>query len=600
MVWQSLRASVWALLTSPVKLSIAIYKLFGFLVKATLYFLIFSIASCLFIYAFAASEYVPAKEVEGDVGHCGYSVSGPPASNTASGVSDCLSLAITYYSAKSDFVKYDSESRTSTSVMLTVYGKYSTVYNLVSFLKDGSKKIYSCPPDDNLDYSVGPMELSGQQVCYKRSCTSSNNWFSNSMDLGTGTACSFGCKYTVTASYQSATGPNAFIAKGNGDTCTCPAGSTQCWQERTPNTEGDNDDTGTCYAWDVGEVKGVDCGKNGQMQVDLGPINDSLTEQGKSITDLQTNDAKQNEYIVKNTNDIAGLRIDVDALKKQGCSVSQTTNGVSISCNGTTATAMNGKDGAPGEKGADGVNGARGQDGAPGEKGETGATGATGPQGEKGEAGADGKDGEDGAAGATGAQGAQGIQGIQGVAGVAGAAGRDGIDGKDGEDGEDGEGLTAAQDGNDVGIFSATTGARLATLEGIDKDGIVSELQKSNTTLTDIDDKLEDLASPDAPTEVNADYGDKFAIKDPARTYSSVLSEHVAQMKGTQMFQALSGFFSVSFNGDCSPINFNFTVYSQAFDIAIDPFCNLTIWPYIRAVVMCVFGFFAFRVGFDN
>ena len=64
--------------------------------------------------------------------------------------------------------------------------------------------------------------------------------------------------------------------------------------------------------------------------------------------------------------------------------------------------------------------------------------------------------------------------------------------------------------------------------------------------------------------------------------------------------QALSGFFSVSFNGDCSPINFNFTVYSQAFDIAIDPFCNLTIWPYIRAVVMCVFGFFAFRVGFDN
>jgi hypothetical protein len=600
-VWQSLRASVWALLTSPVKLSIAIYKLFGFLVKATLYFLIFSIASCLFIYAFAADDYVSAKPTTSEVGICGSSKVGPPTLTGVNGIDKCVASAISYYQSI-QFGVASQQSR-SDGVLLTLVSAYSTIYNLITFKKTGSEDSYSCPPDGAPDYTVGPMDLNGQKVCYKRTCTSSNNWFSNSMELGTGSACSFGCKYTVTASYQSATGPNAFIGKGNGDTCTCPAGSTQCWQVRTPNTEGDNDDTGTCYAWDVGEVKGVDCGKNGQMQVDLGPINDSLTAQSQSIADLQTNDAKQNTAIDWNTNQIAGLKVDVEALKKQGCSVSQTTNGVSISCNGTTATAMNGKDGAPGEKGADGVNGARGQDGAPGEKGETGATGATGEtgaQGEKGEAGADGKDGEDGAAGATGAQGAQGIQGIQGVAGVSGAAGRDGIDGKDGEDGEDGEGLTAVQDGDDVGIMSASTGARLATLKGIDKDGIVSELQKSNTTLTDIDDKLEDLASPDAPTEVNADYGDKFAIKDPARTYSSVLSEHVAQMKGTQMFQALSGFFSVSFNGDCSPINFNFTVFSQAFDIAIDPFCNLTIWPYIRGVVMCVFGFFAFRVGFDN
>lgn len=621
MVWQSLRASVWALLTSPVKLSIAIYKLFGFLVKATLYFLIFSIASCLFIYAFAADDYVPAPfdnlcDVKTSciwqettsagatyIGQPSFSILKPSDSQytyTVNSVSIGSSLISVTFGNNYGVLKAYTAVVNFTGSYVYIGQTYTFKGTTNWYVSSVVPSRYYCPPAGNPDYTVGPMDLNGQKVCYKRSCTSSNNWFSNSMELGTGTACSFGCKYTVTASYQSATGPNAFIAKGNGDTCTCPAGSTQCWQDRTPNTEGDNDDTGTCYAWDVGEVKGVDCGKNGQMQLDLGPINDSLTEQGKSITDLQTNDAKQNEYIVKNTNDIAGLRIDVDALKKQGCSVSQTTNGVSISCNGTTATAMNGKDGAPGEKGADGVNGARGQDGAPGEKGETGATGATGPQGEKGEAGADGKDGEDGAAGATGAQGAQGIQGIQGVAGVAGAAGRDGIDGKDGEDGEDGEGLTAVQDGIDVNIMSASTGARLATLKGIDRDGIVTELEQSNSTLSDINDKLDDLSAPTAPTEVNADYGDKFAIKDPARTYSSVLSEHVAQMKGTQMFQALSGFFSVSFNGDCSPINFNFTVYSQAFDISIDPFCNLTIWPYIRAVVMCVFGFFAFRVGFDN
>ena len=157
------------------------------------------------------------------------------------------------------------------------------------------------------------------------------------------------------------------------------------------------------------------------------------------------------------------------------------------------------------------------------------------------------------------------------------------------------------QDGDDVGIISASTGARLATLKGIDKDGIVSELQKSNTTLSEINDKLEDISTPDAPTEVSADYSDKFKAVDPAtRNFSTVLQHHVEQMKNTEMYHALSGFFSVSFNGDCSPITFDFTVYSHSFNISIDPFCNLSIWPYIRAVVMCVFGFFAFRVGFDN
>jgi hypothetical protein len=600
MVWQSLRASVWALLTSPVKLCIAIYKIFGFIVKATLYFIIFSILSCLFIYAFAADDYVPAK----------------------------FSSQLTYY--VTEFADNGVDARAisaSASCNLAiaswqwrvhglgtggVSGSYCNMYNDGTLIRselivglactesDALCKSYSCPPDKFPDYTVGPMDLNGQKVCYKRTCLSNNNWFSNSMELGTGSACSFGCNYTVTSSYKSSLGSNAFIAKSTGDTCDCPAGSTQCWKVRTPNTEGDNDDTGTCYAWDMGEVKGVDCGKNGEMTVDLGPINDSLTAQGQSIADLQTNDVKQNHAIDWNTNQIADLKVDVEALKKQGCSVTPTTNGVTISCNGTTATAMNGKDGAQGEKGVDGVNGARGQDGAQGEKGETGATGAQGEKGEKGEAGADGKDGETGAAGAVGAQGAQGIQGVQGVAGLAGVAGRDGINGKDGEDGEDGEGLTAVQDGDDVGIMSASTGARLATLKGIDKDGIVSELEKSNTTLSDIKESLDDLGSPDAPTEVNADYGDKFKIADPDRTYKSVLEDHVTQMKQTEMFQALSGFFSVSFNGDCTPINFSFTVYSQAFDISIDPFCNLTIWPYIRAVVMCVFGFFAFRVGFDN
>lgn len=155
-----------------------------------------------------------------------------------------------------------------------------------------------------------------------------------------------------------------------------------------------------------------------------------------------------------------------------------------------------------------------------------------------------GWDGEDGQAGEKGDKGDKGDTGAQGIQGIAGIAGRDGIDGQNGEDGEDGEGVTAVQDGIDVNLVSAKTGARLATLKGIDRDGIVTELEKSNTTLSDINDKLEDVSTPDAPTEVKADYSEKFKVVDPStRNFSTVLKSHVDQMKNTDMYQTLSGFF---------------------------------------------------------
>ncbi len=622
MVWQSLRASVWALLTSPVKLSIAIYKLFGFLVKATLYFLIFSIASCLFIYAFAATDsngvevpdsvpaqYIPKKYIDSPVA-CSVAY-GTMGSFGVSGCVDAIQSFKKYIACK------DSEDRWITCPL--VFSSFVTQPNFVPGTAYSGQAIY-CPSGGRAVCETLPYSYSGDQAVYTEQyicppsgypqhtisdgvnclikfCPKNQARTFDGVDMenGAGYACNAGCETNVLKPTTSKGQFGwQFIGVTTGSVCKCvdssgnPSGSLNCWYRGySPDGSGSGTDK-TCSAYDQGEVKGVNCGENGSMQVDLGPINDSLV--GLSQAN-QAQDKTLNEHSVQlgnheiSLNNIKG-RMDSGEFKGEKGDIGET-----------------GPAGQKGDTGEQGINGARGQDGAQGEKGdigETGATGATGAQGEKGEAGADGENGEDGAAGATGAQGAQGIQGIQGVAGVAGAAGRDGIDGKDGEDGEDGEGLTAVQDGIDVNIMSASTGARLATLKGIDRDGIVTELEQSNSTLSDINDKLEDLTAPTAPTEVNADYGDKFAIKDPARTYSSVLSEHVTQMKATQMFQAMSGFFSVSFNGDCSPINFNFTVYSQAFDISIDPFCNLTIWPYIRAVVMCVFGFFAFRVGFDN
>ncbi|HGF7227514.1 TPA: hypothetical protein AB5B86_002916 [Vibrio cholerae] len=606
--------------------------MFGFIIKATLYFVIFSIVSCLFIYAYAATnsagetvpDYYPATYVPK-----AYKDTPVPCwigqSSTLT-ASECVSK-IKSYTPGSDIRYQDGqfagvvERKFSSLVSGSfdfkpgVNSSGKALYcglscETVNFSYSGANAQYSesytCPPLGHPEYIIHSAD--GTQ-CGLMQCAKDQTKVFDGVDMpnGAGYACNAGCE-VQTFKPSTSTGQFGwqFIGVSTGAVCRCvdsatgqPSKSLNCWyRDYSPDGSGSSSEDKTCTAFDAGEIHRVNCGENGEMTVDLGPLNDSLVAQGKSISDLQTNDKLQNEYLVKNTNDIAGLKIDVDALKSKGCSVSQTTNGVTITCNGTSATAMNGKDG---KDGVDGVNGARGADGAPGEKGEKGEKGDTGVTGATGEKGDKGDSGQDGVQGERGEKGDKGDTGATGATGVAGVAGRDGIDGQNGEDGEDGEGLTAAQDGIDVNILSAKTGARLATLRGIDRDGIVTELEKSNTTLSDINDKLEEISTPDAPTEVKADYSEKFKVVDPAtRNFSTVLKSHVDQMKNTDMYQSLSGFFSVSFNGDCSPITFDFTVYSESFNISIDPFCNLTIWPYIRAVVMCVFGFFAFRVGFDN
>lgn len=348
---------------------------------------------------------------------------------------------------------------------------------------------YSCPPDDNLDFIVGPMDLDGQKVCFKRTCSDSNNWFSNSMELGTGSACSFGCKYTVTASYQSSTGPNSFIAKGAGDTCTCPNGSNQCWQDRKPNTEGDNDDTGTCYAWDLGQVKGVDCGKNGEMTVDLTPINDSLVAMSQTNT---AQDKTLNDHSVQLANHQIAIndinsRIDSGALKGD-----------------------KGDTGPAGPAGPQGEKGLQGGAGAAGAPGEAGATGPQGEKGEKGDKGDKGDTGEAGAAGAAGAAGRDGVDGQNGTDGAQGIQGIQGLQGEKGDTGEDGDSVLAVQDGIDVHMVNARTGARMATLEGIDKDGIITAVDESTIAIKDLTDTL----NISAPTESENPFKDIFGDAD--------------------------------------------------------------------------------------
>jgi hypothetical protein len=445
--------------------------------SAVLFLIVFSIGS-----AFAADDYVPAEHFS-------------PAANVYI-TSDERGHGLTSSLACSSIGGY-ADGYSCFSKPLTEYPNPSQSIAKISCSTDWGQKFpecfdnYKCPPASAPDYTVGPMDLNGQKVCYKRTCLSNNNWFSNSMELGTGSACSFGCNYTVTSSYKSSLGSNAFIAKSTGDTCDCLAGSTQCWKVRTPNTEGDNDDTGTCYAWDLGEVKGVDCGKNGEMTVDLGPINDSLNDISKTLT-------SHNNVLNDHSVDLANHQIAI--------------NSINARLDSGALKGEKGDTGPAGPAGPQGEQGLHGGAGAAGVPGEMGPTGPQGEKGEKGDKGDKGDAGEAGAAGVAGAAGRDGVDGQNGVNGVQGVQGIQGLQGDKGDTGEDGDSVLAVQDGIDVHLVAASTGARMATLKGIDKDGIITAVDESTNAIKDLTDTL----NISSPTEGDNPFSNVFGDADSA------------------------------------------------------------------------------------
>lgn len=135
------------------------------------------------------------------------------------------------------------------------------------------------------------------------------------------------------------------------------------------------------------------------------------------------------------------------------------------------------------------------------------------PQGEKGEKGDKGDKGDAGEAGA---------------AGAAGAAGRDGVDGQNGTDGAQGltvckvfrvfkvkraKMVTASTPYRMAWMFAmvnARTGARMATLKGIDKDGIITAVDESTNAIKELTDTL----NITAPTESDNPFADVFGDAD--------------------------------------------------------------------------------------
>ena len=82
------------------------------------------------------------------------------------------------------------------------------------------------------------------------------------------------------------------------------------------------------------------------------------------------------------------------------------------------------------------------------------------------------------------------------------------VDGVDGVDGEDGDSVLAVQDGINVRMVSSKTGATMATLGGIDKDGIITAVDKSTQAITDLSDMLNIPAPSDSENPYAALFGD--------------------------------------------------------------------------------------------
>ena len=73
-------------------------------------------------------------------------------------------------------------------------------------------------------------------------------------------------------------------------------------------------------------------------------------------------------------------------------------------------------------------------------------------------------------------------------------------------------------------------------------------------------------------------------------------------MRSVPIFSAIQDFFTTSFGGSCPVWQETVTVLDASFTVTIDQFCSAavqSILPMIRAILMLVAGFFAWRIAIE-
>lgn len=267
---------------------------------------------------------------------------------------------------------------------------------------------------------------------------------------------------------------------------------------------------------------------------------------------------------------------------------------------------LKGEKGDKGDRGERGLMGTQGLQGIQGVAGAAGADGSDGVDGIDGQNGEDGKDGKDGINGVDGADGLDGADGRDGSDGRDGTNGVDGQDGQDGEDGEDGEDCSVVNTNNGA-VISCPDGSS-SEVEGIDTDAVVSELVKQTNEIKKQTEEISKIGTydGDAPkidyTTRPEKYNEIANFDWENNNFGTVLEEHNDAMRNLPLFAAIDDFFVTSFGGNCPVWSETVTVLDASFNITFDQFCSSavqSILPAIRAILMLIAGFFAWRIAIE-
>ncbi|QOI66677.1 hypothetical protein [Alteromonas phage phiAFP1] len=157
----------------------------------------------------------------------------------------------------------------------------------------------------------------------------------------------------------------------------------------------------------------------------------------------------------------------------------------------------------------------------------------------------------------------------------------------------------------------ATQGAHIATMTAIGQEqraeqvrtttavnGVGTKLDQQTTLLREIKENMEE--GEEEPT-ASANFGDGklYEANDyDQRNYGTVLISAVDEMKASPIYQSVDGFFEISLSGTCP--TYTASVPYLNTNITIDQFCSQTmnsIWPLVKAIILLVFSFLAFRVA---
>lgn len=134
-------------------------------------------------------------------------------------------------------------------------------------------------------------------------------------------------------------------------------------------------------------------------------------------------------------------------------------------------------------------------------------------------------------------------------------------------------------------------------------------IKEGNQTLKEIKDKLDEQQNPEPPvspgTNLDADAKSIHEANDwGTRNFGTVLTANATRFRALPIFALPTTFFTVNLGGAaCPTYTGSFTVMGSTQTVTLDAFCSSTVMnvmPFIRAVVMMVFGWLAWRIAIGN